>query len=63
MSSKFFYLYIIAGIVALLLMIYDVVGTYPAVSAVTVLAGVVPALIFFYLAYKVWHEKNDSELM
>ena len=63
MSYKFFYLFLIGGFVALGLLVYDVVSTFPETHSAGILAGLVPAIVLFYLAYKVWHEKNDQELM
>ncbi|RYE11607.1 MAG: hypothetical protein EOP51_32785 [Sphingobacteriales bacterium] len=63
MSYKFFYLFLIGGFVALGLLIYDVASTFPNTNSAGILGGVVPAIVLFYLAYKVWHEKNDQELM
>jgi hypothetical protein len=41
----------------------EVIRTYPEVSAKGVLLNALPAILFFYLAYKTYHEKKDSELM
>jgi hypothetical protein len=60
---KFFYLFLVGGFVSLAILIYAIVSTYPAIKATGILSGAIPAVVFFYLAYKVWHEKNDSELM
>lgn len=63
MTYKFFYLFLVGGCLSLSLLIYEVLSTYPAMRATGILSGAIPAVLFFYLAYKVWHEKNDSELM
>jgi hypothetical protein len=63
MSGKFFYLYLIGGSVALLLLVYQIFATYPNVSGRGIFFNLIPILILYYLAYKVYHEKNDSELM
>ncbi|RYG00551.1 MAG: hypothetical protein EOO07_35310 [Chitinophagaceae bacterium] len=63
MSYKFFYLFIVGGCVSLGLLIYETVATFPNTPTSGILAGLVPSIILFYLAYKVWHEHNDQELM
>jgi uncharacterized membrane protein len=63
MNPKFRYLYIIAGSVALVLLIVQIITTYPDVSLMEVLLNALPSLLFYYLAYKTYHEKQDSELM
>jgi hypothetical protein len=37
--------------------------TYPEISAQGVPLDALPSLVFYYLAYKTYHEKKDSELM
>ena len=63
MINKFFYAYLIGGVIALILAVYQLMMTNPRVSAPVGFLYLVPAIILFYLAYKVYHEKNDSELM
>jgi hypothetical protein len=63
MSGKFFYLYLIGGIVALLLLIYQIIVSYPVVKWNGALFYVVPTLLLFYMAYKTYHVKKDGELM
>ncbi|RYY34971.1 MAG: hypothetical protein EOP46_11615 [Sphingobacteriaceae bacterium] len=63
MSYKFFYLYLIGGFVALAILIYEAITDYAYIGSTGVLMGIIPSVVLFYLAYKVWHEKNDSELM
>ncbi len=63
MSGKFFYLYLVAAFVALALLIYEVVITYPDVRRNGALFYIIPTLLLFYMAYKTWHVKNDNELM
>lgn len=60
---KFFYLFLIGGVVSVGLAVYDIVTAYPNIENGTVLSGLVPAVLLFYMAYKAWHEKNDQELM
>lgn len=63
MNPKFRYLYIIIGSILLVTLIVQVISSYPDVSAQGVLLNALPALLFYYLAYKTYHEKKDSELM
>ncbi len=63
MSYKFFYLYFAGGCVALLLLIYQVVAYYPALSIVGVLFNVIPIVLLYYMAYKVRREKEDKDMM
>jgi hypothetical protein len=63
MINKFFYAYLIGGFVALILAVYQLLVTVPRVAVPVGFLYLVPAIILFYMAYKVYHEKNDSELM
>ncbi len=63
MTRKFIYLYIFGGVLAVGLLIYDLVTTWPNVSTSSLLFDIVPAIVLFYLAYKSYHEKKDDELM
>jgi len=63
MSPKFFYLYLIAGIVALILVIIQIATEYPAVNYRNAIIYFIPVLLLFYMANKVYQVKNDSELM
>jgi len=63
MINKFFYAYLIGAFAALILAVYQLMVTTPRVSTPVGFLYTVPAIILFYLAYKVYHEKNDSELM
>jgi hypothetical protein len=63
MSKKFLYLYLVGGAIALGLLIYDVASTWPTPGFSSLALDILPAILFFYLAYKVYHEKKDQELM
>ena len=63
MSYKFFYLYLIGGTVALLLLVYQIIAYYPEIRFVGVFFNVIPVLLLYYLAYKVRREKEDKDLM
>jgi hypothetical protein len=63
MSYKFFYLYLIGGTVALLLLVYQIIAYYPEIRFAGVFFNVIPVLLLYYLAYKVRREKEDKDLM
>ena len=63
MNSKFLILYIIAGTLALILTIYQLIAYYPAINLPRIALNLVMSLFFYYLAYKTYHEKKDKELM
>ncbi|MCQ6959006.1 hypothetical protein [Mucilaginibacter aquariorum] len=63
MSGKFFYLYLVGGTVALALLVYSIIAAYPEVNSSGAFFYVIPTLLLYYMAYKTWHVKNDSELM
>jgi hypothetical protein len=63
MNPKYLVLYLVAGTLALLLIIYQLITTYPNLNIDRVILNVVMCLFFFYLAYKTYHEKKDKELM
>jgi len=63
MNPKFFYLYIIAGTLALLLLLWQLFTYWNSLSPTGVILNAIPMIIFYYLAYKTYHEKKDSELM
>lgn len=61
--KKFFYVYLIGGSVAVGLLIYDIISTFPNVKTGDLLFDILPAILLFYLAYKTYHEKKDGEMM
>jgi hypothetical protein len=63
MNPKFLILYFIAGTLALLLIVYQVVTEYPNLNLRGIGLNLVMCLFFYYLAYKTYHEKKDKELM
>lgn len=63
MNSKYLVLYLIAGTLALILIIYQTVSAYPSLNIGRTALNAVMCLFFFYLAYKTYHEKKDDELM
>ena len=63
MNPKFLILYIIAGSLALILVAYQLITTYPHLDTGRLALNSVMSLAFYYLAYKTYHEKKDKELM
>jgi hypothetical protein len=63
MNPKYLTLYLIAGSLALALAIYQFITTYPNLSTGRIAMDVILSLMFYYLAYKTYHEKKDKELM
>jgi hypothetical protein len=63
MSYKFFYLYLVGGTIALLLLVYQIIAYYPEIRVVGVFFNVIPVMLLYYLAYKVRREKEDKDLM
>jgi hypothetical protein len=63
MSKKFFYLYLIGGIIAVILLIKDIITAYPTMVATRDIAfDAIPAILLFSLALKTYQQKNDQEL-
>ncbi len=63
MNPKYLILYFVAATLALLLVIYQVIVSYPALNVPRVVLNSVISIFFYYLAYKTYHEKKDKELM
>ena len=63
MNRKYLALYLIAGTVSLILVIYLAITTYPNLNTGRIILDMILAVVFYYLAYKTYHEKKDSELM
>ncbi len=63
MSFKFFYLYLIGGTVVLALLIYQVIVNRDNLSISGVLFNVIPIILLYYLAFKVYQEKKHKDLM
>lgn len=64
MKNKFFYLYLAGALLAIGLLTRDIISTYPKTPAIgDILLDAVPAILFFYLAFKTYREKKDSDLM
>jgi hypothetical protein len=63
MNPKFLILYLIAGTVALILVIYQAVTTHSDLNTGRIVLNLIISVFFYYLAYKTYHEKKDKELM
>jgi hypothetical protein len=63
MNPKFKILYIVAGSLALLLIIYQLFIDAAPTYVPRLILNIVMCLFFYYLAYKTYHEKKDKELM
>jgi hypothetical protein len=63
MNSKYLILYLVAATLALLLVIYQLITTNPALNFGRIALNSVISIFFYYLAYKTYHEKKDKELM
>ena len=63
MSYKFFYLYLIGGIVFLIMLIYQLIAYYPSLNIFGVMLDGIIVLLLFYMAYKVRREKEDKDMM
>jgi hypothetical protein len=63
MNPKYLVLYLIAATLALGLALYQIFTTYPMLNYGRIALNVIISLFFYYLSYKTYHEKKDSELM
>jgi hypothetical protein len=63
MNPKYRNLFLIGGTIALLILIIQVIVTYPYMDAKNILLNALPALFLYFLAYKTYHEHKDGELM
>ncbi|WP_428330542.1 hypothetical protein [Mucilaginibacter sp.] len=63
MNPKYLVLYLIAATLALGLVIYQSITTYPVLNYSRIALNLVISFSFYYLAYKTYHEKKDRELM
>ena len=63
MNPKYLILYLVAGTVALIMVLYQLFTTYQALNTGRLVLNIVLSLAFYYLAYKTYHEKKDKELM
>ena len=63
MRFKPFYLYLAGFIIALIVFGCELIIYHQSLDAMEIIISIVPALILGYLAFKVYHETDDEELM
>ena len=64
MKNKFFWLYLAGALLAIGLLVKDIITSRPKIPGIgDILLDTVPAILFFYLAFKTYHEKKDKEMM
>lgn len=63
MSRKLFYAYLAGGILAVILLIYQLAAGHESIDQTLILLNGMLALALFYMAYKVRREKDDKDLM
>jgi Ca2+/Na+ antiporter len=63
MSYKFFYLFLVGGVLGLMILIYQVMTQYPKLETIDAVFNAILVVVFFYMAYKVRREKEDKDLM
>jgi hypothetical protein len=61
MDPRYRVIYLVGGFAFLLLLGYEIVSSFPEINPKDVLKFTVPSLVFFFLAYKTYPEK-DNEL-
>lgn len=63
MNPKYLVLYLIAATLALGMVIYQAITTYPTLNYPRLVLNTIISIFFYYLSYKTYHEKKDGELM
>lgn len=64
MNNRFYYLYLIAGSIALIFLLYQLFSQHRNGVDIWNLAGdIFLVVVLYYLAYKTYHEKKDKEMM
>ncbi|GAB3926707.1 hypothetical protein [Mucilaginibacter myungsuensis] len=64
MNSKFFYLYLVGGTLALVLLFCEVYMPHKAaLNNLSSFGYMFAVVLLFFLAFKTYHKKEDSELM
>ena len=63
MRFRSFHLYIAGAVAALVFFVYEIAAYHSSLSATDILLSLSPVAILSYLAFKVYHEDADDELM
>jgi len=63
MNRKYLLLYLAAGTLALIMVIYQLISSHQNPDIGRIILNSVISLFFYYLSYKTYHEKKDKELM
>jgi len=64
MSNRFYYLYLIAGTIALIILLYQLFSPHATTISIWNLSGdIFLIVVLYYLAFKTYHEKKDKEMM
>jgi hypothetical protein len=64
MNNKFYYIYLVAGTIALILFVYQLLTAHTNGINLWNLSGdIFMVVVLYYLAYKTYHEIKDKELM
>jgi hypothetical protein len=64
MNNRFYYLYLIAGSIALIFLLYQLFTRHAnAINWWNLSGDIFLVVVLYYLAYKTYHEKKDKEMM
>jgi len=64
MNNRFYYVYLIAGTIALIFLIYQLFTQHATGINLWNLGGdIFLVVVLYYLAFKAYHEKKDKEMM
>ena len=64
MNNRFYYVYLIGGTIALILLIYQAFAQHTTGINWYNLAGyIIATILLYYMAFKTYHEKKDKEMM
>ena len=63
MRFKSFYLYLIGAVIAVVFFVYELFAFHSSLSTTDIILSASPAVVLSYLAFKVYHEDADDELM
>ena len=63
MRFKPYYLYLAGGTIALAIVAYEFVVYFAAITLTEMFLSALPVFIFYYLAFRSYHETEDHDLM